>query len=72
MPEAVSGKCPLWNVLSGKRRAVLLIFYKKQLTRKLTRIKLLKREIEIDTAVLPAFSKGDAEHPVCGGIGGIR
>ena len=32
----------------------------------------LKREIEIDTAVRLAFSKGDAEHPVCGGIGGIR
>ena len=47
-------------------------FVKNQLTRKLARIKLLKREIEIDTAVLPAFSKGDAEHPACGGIGGIR
>ena len=64
MPEAVSGKCPLWNVLPGKRRAVLpddktyhVTFLKKQLTRKLTRIKLLKREIEIDTAVRPDFFK---------------
>lgn len=39
-------------------------FVKNQLTRKLARIKLLKREIDIDTA--------DVKHLACGSIGGIR
>ena len=54
-------------------------FVKNQLTRKLARIKLLKREIDIDTAdvkhltfVWDNTAFGGCVHLVCGSIGGIR
>ena len=45
-------------------------FDKNQLTRKLARIKLLKREIELPQ--VDSDLEAEAEYPICGGIGGIR